>query len=130
MTKTEMYLQFLKEEGYVPRTDDDGDIIFKVEGGSYLLFAAEDDQEFFRLAFPFFWEIESEEERQRALVAASRVTADMKLAKVYLVEDNVWASVEMLIDPIENFKPVFRRSLDILRHSVHEFGTAMKTPVQ
>lgn len=130
MTKAEMYYEFLKEEGYVPHYDNDGDIIFKAEGLSYLLFAAEDDPAYFRLALPFFWEIESPAERQRVLAAATTVNAEVKVVKLYVVEDHVWASVEMLIDPPESFRPIFTRSLRVLRHGVQRFSEIMNTPVQ
>ncbi|MEW8977035.1 MAG: hypothetical protein AB2385_01410 [Symbiobacterium sp.] len=130
MTKAEMYLNFLKEEGYVPRYDEDGDIVFKVEGLSYLLFASEDDEPYFRLALPFFWKIESPEEHQRALAAACRVNAEIKVVKVYPVEDKVWASVEMLFSPPDGFRPVFGRALQLLRHGVNYFRELMRTPVQ
>lgn len=130
MTKAEMYFEFLKEDGYLPRYDNDGDIVFKVEGLSYLLFASEDDEEYFRLALPFFWKIESSEERQRVLAAASRVNAEIKVVKVYPVEDNVWASVELLFNPADGFKPVFNRALRVLRAGVDHFSELMRTPLQ
>lgn len=130
MSKAEMYFEFLKDEGYVPRYDNDGDIVFKVEGLSYILFASEEDPEYFRLVLPFFWKIESPEERQRVLAAACRVNAEIKVVKVYPVEDNVWASVELLFDPADGFKPVFNRALRVLRHGVEHFTELMRTPLQ
>jgi hypothetical protein len=130
VTKAELYYEFLKEEGYVPHYDSDGDIVFKAEGLSYLLFAAEDDPAYFRLALPFFWEIESPAERQRVLAAAAVVNAEVKVVKLYVVEDHAWASVEMLVDPPENFKLVFPRCLRLLRHGVQRFSEIMNTPVQ
>jgi len=125
-----MYFDFLKEEGYVPRYDDDRDIVFKVEGLSYLLFASEDDEEYFRMALPFFWEIENEEERQRVMAAATRVNAEIKVIKIYPVEDNTWASIELLFSPPDGFKPVFNRALRVLKHGVERFSEIMHTPVQ
>lgn len=125
-----MYYEFLQEEGYLPRYDNDGDLIFKAEGLSYLLFAADDDPAYFRLALPFFWEVESHEERQRVMAAATTVNAEVKVVKLYIVDDHAWASVEMLIDPPDAFKLVFARSLRVLRHGVQRFSEIMNTPVQ
>lgn len=130
MSKAEIYFEYLKEEGYLPQIDNDGDVIFKAEGLSYLLFAGEDDPTYFRLALPFFWEIESPAERQRVLAAAAVVNAEVKVVKLYVVEDHTWASVEMLMDPPENFKPIFTRALRLLRHGVTRFSEIMNTPVQ
>lgn len=130
MSKAEIYFEYLKEEGYVPHYDSDGDIVFKSEGLTYLLFASEDDEAYFRMSLPNFWKIESEEERQRALAVACRVNAELKVVKIYPVEDNVWASVELLFDPPDGFKPVFSRALRIIRHGVDHFATLMRTPLQ
>ncbi len=130
MSKQDLFFEYLKEEGYVPHLDNDGDIIFKSEGISYLLFQSEDDPEYFRLSLPFFWSIDNPGERQRAMAAATTVNAEVKVVKLYLVDDNTWASVEMLIDPIENFRQVFPRCLRLLRHGVSRFTEIMKTPVQ
>lgn len=130
MSKQTLYFDYLKEEGFVPHLDNDGDIVFKVEGISYLLFQAEDDPEYFRLTLPFFWQIESPAERQRVMAAATTVNAEVKVVKIYVVDDHAWAGVEMLIDPIENFRQVFPRCLRLLRHGVSRFTEIMKTPVQ
>lgn len=130
MSKKLMYYRFLKEEGYLPRFDEDGDIVFKADGITYLLFASESDVQYFRLALPAFWEIEDILEYHRMLNAAATVNADVKVVKIYPVENRVWASVEMLFDPPENFKPVFRRALRLLRHGVERFAALMKAPVQ
>ncbi|MCL6595365.1 MAG: hypothetical protein K6V73_04045, partial [Firmicutes bacterium] len=53
------YLEFLAEEGYRPRLDADGDVVFKVEGGAYYILLDE-DEEFFRLIYPNFWPLETE----------------------------------------------------------------------
>jgi hypothetical protein len=45
------YLEFLAEEGYRPRLDPDGDVVFKVEGGIYYILLDEDEA-FFRLVYP------------------------------------------------------------------------------
>lgn len=126
MTKAELFRAYLQAEGYVPRIDEDGDVVFKAEGLTYILFGAEDDPEYFRLAIPNFWPIEDDEERLRVLVAAAAVTAQMKVAKVQVIRDNVWASVEMFVDPIENFTRVFPRSLRTLQATVREFREAMQ----
>jgi len=119
------YLEYLREEGYSPRADDDGDVVFKFEGSTYLLVCDEEDEIFFRLMRPGFWEIETSEEEDRALKAVNQVNAMMKVVKLAVMRDCVWASVELYIDPFESFKRIFRRSLRLLAQSVREFGDAM-----
>lgn len=126
MKKADLFLNYLRDEGYVPKLDNDGDVVFKAEGLTLIVFAAEDDEAYFRVVVPNFWNIENEEERDRAIRAANEVTAQMKVGKIQVVNDNVWASVELLLDPIESFAKVFPRCVRILTTSMSEFRDAMQ----
>lgn len=122
----ELYLSFLKREGYIPKLDEDGDISFKSESKNYYIFIDEKDPQFFRLVFPGFWEIENEKERARVLMAASHATWQTKCAKVFMVKDNVWASIEIFVAEPKDFEPVFSRSMAALRTSVSNFVAKMR----
>jgi hypothetical protein len=123
--KAQAYMEYLRREGYFPELDTDGDIKFRREGGTYYLMAEENDPTYFRLVFPNFWEIESDTERQQVLFAVGEVNADLKVIKIYPVRDNVWASVEMFLDPIENFHKVFNRAMNVLGEGVAQFRQFM-----
>jgi hypothetical protein len=124
--RAEMYREYLTEEGYAPKIDDDGDVVFKFEGRGYFLAVDEEDEAFFRLVFPNFWSIESDYEREKVASAALRATAMTKVAKVFPVRDDTWASIEMFCSPPEVFKTVFRRSLTALQAGVENFREAMQ----
>jgi hypothetical protein len=51
---------------------------------------------------------------KKARQAINELNADLKVIKLYIVRNNVWAGVEMFIDPIENFRAVFPRSMRLL----------------
>jgi len=121
-----LYRDFLDGEGYRPQIDGDGDVAFKHEGGNYVIIIDDDDDEFFRLVYPGFWEIENEPERAKVAQAALHATAQTKVAKVFPVRDNTWASIEMFCSPPETVKTVFRRCLSALRAGVEKFKTAMR----
>ena len=123
MSKAELYEEYLRQEGFSPTVDGDGDVIFKFEGRTYILFGNEGDTQFFRLAFPNFWEIESDEEEHRVERAAMDVNKSMKVVKIHTAGKNTWVSVELLIDPPENFTGIFQRSLRMIREAVQEFRT-------
>lgn len=123
---TEMYRAYLAEEGYVPHMEDNGDVTFKFEGGLYILMVAEDDPEYFRLAYPGFWEIENEEERLRVNQAALQACIDIKVAKVYPLGDNTWAAVELFCNPPDNFKSVLQRSLRAIQSAVDCFSDHLR----
>ena len=124
--RAEMYRSFLAEEGYTPTLDDDGDVQFKYEGGNYFISVDEKDEEFFRIVYPFFWSIENESERAKVTQAALIATAETKVAKVFPVRDNTWASIEMFCSPPEVFKTVLGRSLRALRAAVQTFREKMQ----
>lgn len=111
--RSEMYRKYLTEEGYAPKIDDDGDVRFKYEGRYYFIAVDENDEEFFQLVFPNFWTIESDAERDKVAKAAIQATAKTKVAKVFPVNDNTWALIEMFCSPHRSS----RLSFDV--HSAH-----------
>lgn len=130
MSKAErisVILEHIRTEGYVPTIDDDGDILFKAEGRSYFVILDENDEQFYRLAFPNFWSIDDEAERERVIHAASHATTKTKVAKIFPVKDDTWASVELFLSGPEEFNGVFARSLSALQSAVRTFREAMST---
>ena len=123
--RAEMYRSYLAGEGYSPEIDDDGDILFKYEGHSFFIEVAEKDEEYFRVVFPNFWSIESEAERQKVSQASLHATHVTKVAKVFPVQDNTWAAIEMFCSPPEVFKASFRRCLIALQVSTKNFKEKM-----
>ncbi len=120
-----MYRHFLIEEGYAPKVDEDGDVTFKFEGASFFIAVDEEDDQFFRIVLPNFWPIESEDEREQVAAAALRATMNAKVAKVFPIRDDTWATVEMFCSPPETFKPVFRRCLRAILAAVENFREGM-----
>jgi hypothetical protein len=100
MGLADTYREFLAGEGFEAELDEAGDVAFRIEGRAYFLMIDDDDPGYFRLLFPNFWSIDSEAEHQRAMLAAAEVTAEIKVAKVYVLGDDTQASAEMfLADP-------------------------------
>jgi len=122
--RIEMYSEYLASEGYPMEVEQDGYIAFRFEGFGYLLTIDEDD-EFFQIYLPAIWTIESEEERERAVRAALDAAANIKVAKIIVQKDEVWACLELFCSPPEAFKSVFHRSLYALRAAVEHFRDAM-----
>ena len=56
---TEVYLDYLKREGFVPQSTLQG-IVFKREGLTYILEAAADDASFLRIVLPNIWKVEAD----------------------------------------------------------------------
>jgi hypothetical protein len=124
--KAQMYLEHLKSLGYYPEIDPDGDVRFKHEGRTYYVFGEEGDQHYFRLVYPNFWSIDSDEERVKVLAMMSDINSDFKVVKLYPSRNDSSASVEMFLDPIDHFKVIFPRSMGLLAECVTRFVRRMR----
>ncbi len=120
-----VFEDFLQEEGYSPKRDGDGDIVFKREGRTYLILL-DDDDEFFRIVFPSFWSIESPQELLQVQAAAVKATEAIKVAKIFPVKDDTWGSIEIFCSSIDEAKKVFPRSMSALHAAVDRFAQEMR----
>lgn len=124
--RAQMYQDFLRREGYVPEIDKDNDVKFKAEGMTYYIMVDENDELFFRIIFPGFWSVENQGERDKAEKAALHATAQTKVAKVFMVGDNVHAAIELFCSPPDVYRPVFQRSMSALQTAVQTFVQKMR----
>lgn len=111
-TTIELVKSFLSNEGYKYDLDGDGDVHFKYQGANLFFTDSGNDNEFFRLIMPNIYEVEGN--RTKVLEAANTVTRDIKVIKAFLVEDNLWLSIEMFIDSTPEIGDFFNRCCDIL----------------
>jgi hypothetical protein len=125
--RMEMYRTYLSSEGYSPEPMGDAGVLFRCEGKTYVILPDEKDEMFFRLILPGIWPIESEGERERVIAASVMTTGETKVAKVYPVDDNTWASIEMFCLPADSFKPVFKRAMSALQTSLMTFASKMRS---
>ena len=124
----EVYVSYLKEQGYQPKVDSDGDVVFKVQGITFYIAVDEKDLQSFRIVLPNFWKIESSEEKEKAYKAANSVNGKIKVAKVYMnaKEDRMLMDANIYVENPESFKPHFLRMVNVLITGVQGFGDAMK----
>lgn len=124
-----MILKKLKEilevEGFRPKLDKEGDLIFKYEGQTYFLDATERDEQFLRVVLPNFWTLESDDETKKALELSVELTKKLKVVKVYPVKNRMWTSVELLLPNEEAFADVLDRTLFMLSVAAVEFREEM-----
>jgi hypothetical protein len=121
-----LYLEFLAQQGFRPKVDEDDDIHFLFEGRHYYIMKTE-EQTFFQLLFPNFFSLDDEADVARAATAASTASRSTKVAKVFLnpALDNVSASVELLVDGPAGMQDKFLRCLDIIGVATRQFREAM-----
>jgi hypothetical protein len=97
-----MHMGILERAGYEGTVDSDGDVRFVHDESTYFIQVDEEDADFFRLVLANIWPIESELERLQVVKAIDAVNAKVKVAKGFIVGDNVWISVEVFHEPGEH----------------------------
>lgn len=125
--KAQLYVSALNGQGFNASIDPQGNVTFQYQGGTYVIFSNEDDAPYFRLVYPSFWAIENDQEHQAVVRCAAESNANMKVAKIYPVGNDTWASVELLFAEPQDFQAVLQRSLSILQEAVDSFCKAMKS---
>ncbi len=115
----------LKAEGYCPELDEEGDVWFRFEGGTYYIQLTKSDETYLRLVFPSFWKIDDEPERRRALYAANQANAQIKIAKVYLLHNVCSVDADHLINDVNDLEERLPRSLRAIQEGVRVFRDAM-----
>jgi len=118
-----IYMPHLREMGYLPSVDDDGDIQFKVSGVNYFIIIDEEDLQFFQVYMGFSL---GDITREAAVNAANEANRKSKVAKVSisLPESErvvVSITVELLLNDRWDFAPVFSRALSLIRNAENNF---------
>ena len=103
---------YLKAEGLQPEETRFG-IYFKYQMLSFLIFHEEDDSQFFRMALPGVCDVD-EKNRADVLEATNAVNLQMKVAKAFIPDDDVWITTEQLLDADPKYDDIIPRSLQIL----------------
>lgn len=119
------YTQALRGLGYAPKIEN-GDVVFEIDGGIYVVGMFEDDANYVELTFPNFWKFESEDERVIAYIAANRVNASLKAVKVFVRQDgnDTMAAVDLFGTP-EQIVTQLARAIAVLQQGVQLFALAM-----
>ncbi len=113
MKTTERVLDFLKTQGFCPEVDEHGGIIFKYQMATFLFINNDEDEEFFQLAMPHIYQV-TDDNRDIVLEAANKTNTSMKVAKISVMDDSVWAFFEILLDQSPDVKDIIPRALNIL----------------
>ncbi|MDR2663286.1 MAG: hypothetical protein LBC31_09845 [Treponema sp.] len=115
-----MYTDYLRQEGYVPSIDKDGDVHFKAEGDNYYIIVNEGDLQFFQVMEQIGL---GSTPLQEVLAAASYANRRSKVAKVYISSDGKTATiaVEILLSKPDDFKQLFPRVVTLLKNAQSNF---------
>jgi hypothetical protein len=120
-----VYMEYLRQEGYLPAIDIDGDIQFKVAGETYFIIVDENDLQFFQVYMGFSLDSISQE---NALTAANYSNRRSKVTKVAFSSDRKIVSItaELLLNDPKDFIPVFSRAISLIRIAENNFMTQLR----
>ena len=118
MTSKEI-MSIIREEGYFPRIEDDGDVSFKIKGTTLTFGTCAKGFVYGRIYYHL-----KGEDKWPAILAAQYVELSYVAIKVLVVPDSnsLIFSVESLCATSEAFRSFFNRTLSILADSVAAFS--------
>ena len=110
MAKMEEIINYLQNEGLMPKKDEDGDIVFKYQMKNFIIFDTTDDEQYLQIAL-------------QVLAACNSVNRGIKVAKVIITGDNksVWVVYESMLDTTPVYDDIVPRSLEILMAAQKSF---------
>lgn len=129
MTKAqlqEMYVSYLRSEGYQPSVDSDGDVNFTSQGQRFYIDVMENDLQSFRLVLTNFIEIENASNRLKALETASQITNTTRVVRIFLTSSGKIAidSFIFLAKP-DDFKIHLSRLIGLMIGAKNEYNLKM-----
>ena len=123
-------LDFLAEEGFRPKLDEDGDVYFKYEGATYVVIAGHGDATILTVLLPYFWPLEDAAERTRAMEAAMHAQKSVRIGRVTVLDENVSASINAYLPDEQSFRAVLLRSIDGLHYLARVFRDHMRAQME
>lgn len=122
--RTEIY-NFLREEGYAPEIDSDGDIAFKRSGERYYIIISEVNDSPMYVRFEHYWTVPDQYTGIVARLAAENLTRQYKAIKCYYLSssETMKIAADMFLRSSEPFKQVYYQlcsSLDDMESDLME----------
>jgi len=119
------YMEYLRQEGYVPTVDEDGDIQFKVAGDVYFIILNETDLQFFQIYTGFRMNSVPEE---AVINAANSSNRNSKVVKIAFSSERKVVSItaELLLNDPKDFIPIFSRAISLIRNAENNFMVQLK----
>lgn len=108
-----IYKDWLNSNGIRFTEDSDGNLLFTHQGGHFILTSNKNDKQFMQIFMPNIYHVDSNE-KAKAILLANKINVDRKCVKAVFVQDEIWLSVEILIDSTPDVGDFFDRLLTML----------------
>jgi hypothetical protein len=120
MKTSEMVFNYLKQQGLIPEFDERNNIHFKYQMCSFLFFNEDNDQAYIHLTLPWIYDV-AEDNRLAVLEAINEVNTTIKVVKLFLHDNSVWCSTEIVMGSNPELDDFIPRLLNILLAAQEEF---------
>ena len=120
-----MYMTYLNKQGYNPKIDEDGDVLFKIKGDSYFIIVNEKDPQLFEIICVINME---NTPMQKSLEAANYANRNSDCACVYISKDGKFAIITvitLLIKPAD-WQKLFPRIIDLIDDTEGTFASQLR----
>lgn len=116
------FQNYLSSNGISFNREDDTAISFEKEGLHFLFIYNDSDPYYFRLILPNVATL-TDENRQRMHEIANTLNLRFKVAKVIILDNNVWVSAEQFVYSRERLNDLFTRAISLLALVIEHFRT-------
>jgi len=113
-------MAYLKEEGFAPSIDEDGDIRFKKEGDLYYVIIDDKEDNPYYMSIALARGMDEGYNMQKAISIAYEVQ-EYKGVKMKLYNTSILTKSEMFFQDPKHFNAVFYRTTRILLAAMNEF---------
>lgn len=123
-----IYMDFLRQEGYVPSLDKDNDITFKQDGNTFYVYIGKSDPSYVSVMRLNVWAIRSDAERRKAADAASYACRRTKSAKAYIdgsKDQFVSFATEIYFENPNDFGILCKRMINAVNSAVNNFESQL-----
>jgi len=123
-SRQDIYMQHLRNEGYSPNVDEDGDIAFRVDNLNYYISIARGEPSFTRIFLPMDYALETDADKESAALMVSYANSMTRVVKAYLTGANnslVFFVVEIILENPNDFAVLFSRILREIQASKEIF---------
>ncbi len=123
-------LSFMRQEGYLPNLDDDGDIHFKYNGDSYYLMIEEHEKYGFYIALRGMYngyEGLTQEQKQTLQKVINSENQRKRCLKIFILDDLIVFTVETWITKVDNIQPFFNLYLEGLNNASRSVSSSLST---
>jgi hypothetical protein len=116
------YSDFLATEGFRPELTQNGNVRFRREGRSYVIYVDADDPTYFRLVLAFSADDKSPQARIRRLEGVNTASNEVKVVKAFLDSDGdpTFAAEMFLVVP-GDFKTTLNRLLRAMDNAYDKY---------